>query len=119
MPASADRGRYMTAIYPLSTAQSSWRRVLRCEEDRWILSLHGYEGDHPPTDEAGFLEFARSLPQPQIYEAIREAEPPSPIHTFKIPTVRRLYWARSRIASTALSPPETPSVSSTRSLPKE
>ncbi len=92
MPASADRGRYMTAIYPYPPYSHRGGVLLRCEEEQWILSLHGYEGDHPPTDEAGFLEFARSLPQPQIYEAIREAEPLSPIHTFKIPTVRRLYF---------------------------
>ena len=32
-------------------------------------------GDYPPTNEADFLEFARSLPVPNLYEAIKEAEP--------------------------------------------
>jgi flavin-dependent dehydrogenase len=31
--------------------------------------------DYPPTDEEGFLEFARSLPTPKLYEAIKAAEP--------------------------------------------
>jgi hypothetical protein len=32
-------------------------------------------GDYPPTDEEGFLAFARSLPGQRFYEAIKEAEP--------------------------------------------
>lgn len=49
--------------------------ILPMEGNRWIVGLQGYFGDQPPTDEAGFLEFARSLPTPDLYEAIREAEP--------------------------------------------
>jgi 2-polyprenyl-6-methoxyphenol hydroxylase-like FAD-dependent oxidoreductase len=45
------------------------------EGDRWLLSLAGVMGDHPPTDEAGFLEFARTLPSKAIYEAVKDAEP--------------------------------------------
>ena len=33
------------------------------EGDRWTVTLFGMLGDHPPTDEAGFLEFARTLPR--------------------------------------------------------
>ncbi|WP_433236290.1 FAD-dependent oxidoreductase [Actinomadura nitritigenes] len=43
--------------------------------DVCILSLTGILGDHPPTDPEGFLEFARSLPVPDVYEAVRDAEP--------------------------------------------
>lgn len=43
--------------------------------ERWMITLVGLNGDHPPTDEAGFLEFARSLPSPEYYEAIKDAEP--------------------------------------------
>ncbi len=45
------------------------------EGDRWLVSLAGAGGQHPPTDEAGFLAFARSLPTPLIYESIVGAEP--------------------------------------------
>ncbi|MFN7945688.1 MAG: 2-polyprenyl-6-methoxyphenol hydroxylase-like oxidoreductase [Blastocatellia bacterium] len=50
------------------------------EDNCWLVSLAGGGGDYPPTDEAGFLEFARSLPNPLIYQAISRAEPVSPIH---------------------------------------
>ena len=46
---------------------------------RWLVSLVGGDGDYPPTDEAGFLAFARSLRSPALYEAIAGAEPLTPI----------------------------------------
>jgi 2-polyprenyl-6-methoxyphenol hydroxylase-like FAD-dependent oxidoreductase len=49
------------------------------EGGRWLVSLIGGDGDYPPTDEAGFLTFARSLRSPALYEAIASAEPLSPI----------------------------------------
>jgi 2-polyprenyl-6-methoxyphenol hydroxylase-like FAD-dependent oxidoreductase len=54
--------------------------IFPVENDCWMVSLAGGGGDYPPTDEAGFLEFARSLPSPLIYEAIKNAEPVTPIH---------------------------------------
>ena len=45
------------------------------EGKRWVVTLVGYAGDHPPTDEAGFEEFARRLIGPQVWNAISAAEP--------------------------------------------
>ncbi|MDQ3753761.1 MAG: 2-polyprenyl-6-methoxyphenol hydroxylase-like oxidoreductase, partial [Acidobacteriota bacterium] len=53
------------------------------EGDRWLLTLCGGGKDYPPTDEAGFLEFARSLPSPLVYDTIKDAEPLSPIYGFR------------------------------------
>ncbi len=49
--------------------------IIPIEGDRWHVTLIGMGGDYPPTDHDGFVEFARSLPTPQLYEAIKEAEP--------------------------------------------
>jgi flavin-dependent dehydrogenase len=49
--------------------------MLAQEGDQWIVTLGGYCGDYPPTDEQGFLAFARSLPTPEVYEVIRSATP--------------------------------------------
>jgi 2-polyprenyl-6-methoxyphenol hydroxylase-like FAD-dependent oxidoreductase len=49
------------------------------EDDRWMVTLIGGGRDYPPTDDSSFLEFARSLPVPHIYDAIRKGEPLSPI----------------------------------------
>jgi 2-polyprenyl-6-methoxyphenol hydroxylase-like FAD-dependent oxidoreductase len=64
----------------------------RLEGDRWMLTLGGILGDHPPTDPDGFLEFARSLRFPDIYETVRDAEPLDDPVSFRFPaSVRHRY----------------------------
>ncbi|GAB4580944.1 MAG: hypothetical protein Fur0022_36890 [Anaerolineales bacterium] len=53
------------------------------EGGQWIVTLAGTNACYPPTDEAGFLDFARALADPVIYEAIRHAEPISPIYGYR------------------------------------
>jgi 2-polyprenyl-6-methoxyphenol hydroxylase-like FAD-dependent oxidoreductase len=53
--------------------------VSSVEGGRWLVSLIGGDGDYPPTDEAGFLAFARALRSPTLYEAIARAEPLGPV----------------------------------------
>jgi 2-polyprenyl-6-methoxyphenol hydroxylase-like FAD-dependent oxidoreductase len=57
--------------------------ILPLEGNRWHVTLIGLAGDYPPTDEEGFLQFARSLPMPALYDAIRDAEPLSKITAFR------------------------------------
>ncbi len=57
--------------------------IFPIEGKRWIVSLGGGDRDYPPTNEAGFLEFARSLPTPLIYDAIKDAQPLTPIYSYK------------------------------------
>lgn len=47
------------------------------------LNLSGYKGYHCPLDEEGFLQFAKDLPSPTIYEAIRHAKPVSDISAYR------------------------------------
>jgi 2-polyprenyl-6-methoxyphenol hydroxylase-like FAD-dependent oxidoreductase len=62
------------------------------EGDRWMLTLAGILGDHPPTDPDGFLDFARSLRFPDIYETVRDAEPLDDPVPFRFPaSVRHCY----------------------------
>jgi len=53
------------------------------EGGNWIVTLGGVAQDCPPTDEKGFLEFARGLNSPVIYDAIQSAKPFSPIYGFR------------------------------------
>lgn len=64
------------------------------EGGRWIVTLMGWVQDYPPDDEAGFLAFARSLPQPDLYEAIKDAEPLTPVAIHKFPANRRRRYER-------------------------
>jgi 2-polyprenyl-6-methoxyphenol hydroxylase-like FAD-dependent oxidoreductase len=62
------------------------------EDDQWTLTLGGYRGHHPPTDPLGFVEFARSLVPPDIFAAIRDAEPLDELVAHRFPAnLRRRY----------------------------
>ncbi len=62
-----------------------------------VLSLTGILGDQPPTDPQGFLDFARSLPGPVVYQSIRESEPLENAVSFRFPaSVRRRYEQLTR-----------------------
>jgi 2-polyprenyl-6-methoxyphenol hydroxylase-like FAD-dependent oxidoreductase len=62
-------------------------------EDRtWHVSLAGRFGNYPPTDEEGFLTFAKSLPNKRLYDLINDAERVSDIMAYRFPTsVQRHY----------------------------
>ncbi|ATB31260.1 NAD(P)/FAD-dependent oxidoreductase [Melittangium boletus] len=68
--------------------------ISNVEGNRWIVSLNGYFGDHAPVDDQGFLEFARRLPTPHLYEYIRQARPLTPPSLHKISASRWLHYER-------------------------
>jgi 2-polyprenyl-6-methoxyphenol hydroxylase-like FAD-dependent oxidoreductase len=79
-------------IVASSPPNTSGGVLLWQERQRFVVTLAGYFGAHPPSDEAGFLAFARGLPAPEIADAIAHAEPLTPIKTFTYPaSVRRRY----------------------------
>ncbi|MSP12071.1 MAG: 2-polyprenyl-6-methoxyphenol hydroxylase-like oxidoreductase [Chloroflexi bacterium] len=57
--------------------------LFEVEGGRWVVTLAGIARHYPPIDAPGFLEFARSLTEPVIYEAINAAEPISPIYGYR------------------------------------
>ncbi|WP_409465490.1 NAD(P)/FAD-dependent oxidoreductase [Amycolatopsis sp. GA6-003] len=62
-----------------------------------MLSLTGMLGDHPPRDDEGFLDFAKSLSAPEIYETVKDSAPVDDAVTFRVPaSVRRRYDRLSR-----------------------
>ena len=66
------------------------------EGERWMATLGGWTGDHPPTDEPGFLEYARSLPTQDIYQVISRAEPLSDIVVHKMPSNLRRHYEKMK-----------------------
>jgi 2-polyprenyl-6-methoxyphenol hydroxylase-like FAD-dependent oxidoreductase len=68
--------------------------LLRLEGDRWMVTLAGMLGDHPPTDPDGFLDFARSLRFPDIYQTIRDAKPLDDPVPFRFPASVRYRYER-------------------------
>ena len=70
--------------------------MLAMEDQRWMVTIGGWLGDHAPTDARGYLEFARSLTRPDIYEVISDAEPLSDAVTYKFPSNLRRRYERLR-----------------------
>jgi hypothetical protein len=59
-----------------------------------MVTLGGILGDHPPTDTDGFLDFARSLQFPDIYDTVRDAEPLDDPVPFRFPASVRHHYER-------------------------
>ena len=90
-------GAQLVMISPTPPTQKHMTFLFPVEDDRWIVAAGGWLGDHPPTDESGYLEFIRHLPVSDIYDVISRAEPLSDIFTYKFPSsLRRLYEKLSR-----------------------
>jgi 2-polyprenyl-6-methoxyphenol hydroxylase-like FAD-dependent oxidoreductase len=66
--------------------------MLAQEGDRWTVTLIAHFGNYAPTELAGFIEFAKTLPAPYIHEVISNAEPLGEAASARFPTsVRRRY----------------------------
>jgi 2-polyprenyl-6-methoxyphenol hydroxylase-like FAD-dependent oxidoreductase len=90
---------YATRIYePVEDFQKDWKNLLimnrppyqpragiiqPIEGNRWLVTVAGVMHDYPPTDEQGFLQFARSLSSPELYRAIERARPLSRIWGYR------------------------------------
>jgi 2-polyprenyl-6-methoxyphenol hydroxylase-like FAD-dependent oxidoreductase len=62
------------------------------EQDRWVLTLIGYDGHHPPADPDAFLAFVQTVAPPDVFDAIRDAEPLDDVVTYRFPAnLRRKY----------------------------
>jgi len=55
----------------------------KVEGGKWMCSLIGTAGNHPPKHEDGFLEFAKHLPDPRVYEFIKSAKPLGKIRSYR------------------------------------
>lgn len=64
------------------------------EGDRWMVTLAGMHGERPPTDDAGFLAFARSLPSPEIADLLEATPPVGDIVTHRLHSNQRRHVER-------------------------
>jgi len=72
-------------VYPTPPGEKRLGCIFPIEGNRWMVTLVGWVGDHPPSDDEGYLEFARNLSTPALYNAIKNAEPLTSIATHKFP----------------------------------
>ncbi|GCE29976.1 hypothetical protein KDA_54600 [Dictyobacter alpinus] len=70
--------------------------ILPIQGGYWMVTLVGSLRDYPPDDEDGFLAFAHSLAQQDLYEAIKDAEPITPIALYKYAANRWRHFERMK-----------------------
>jgi 2-polyprenyl-6-methoxyphenol hydroxylase-like FAD-dependent oxidoreductase len=100
---------YASRLYALPGEQPDWKVLLiqsrpphnprtgtmtLQEHGRWIVTLAGAARDYPPTDEAGFLAFAQSLPDPTLAATLERATPLGPIAGFRRSANRLYHYER-------------------------
>lgn len=100
---------YSTCLFRLPPTPRDWKVMLifprppverrlgvltAIEGSQWICMLAGWLKEYPPGDHAGFLEFARSLPAPDLYQTLREAEPLGPVAIHRFPSNLRRHYER-------------------------
>ena len=71
--------------------------LAQIENGELIATLGGYGKDFPPLDDGGFLEFARSLAQPDFFQAIAQATPVSPIYAHRATANRMRNYDRVKL----------------------
>jgi 2-polyprenyl-6-methoxyphenol hydroxylase-like FAD-dependent oxidoreductase len=66
----------------------------RMEGDRWLVSLAGYRGNHPPVSPDEFQAFAETLIVPDLAATLRLAAPLTRPVRYRIPHVVRRHYQR-------------------------
>ena len=66
------------------------------EDNRWILTLAGYAGHHPPAGPDGFAAFAQRLVPADVFAALSDASPLGEISAHRFPASLRRRYERLR-----------------------
>lgn len=74
------KGMVVDTVFP---DQPCWGVIVPLENQEWVVTLGGFSGQFPPKDEDGFVEFARKLQSPLYIQALEQADPISPVRTFR------------------------------------
>ena len=84
-----------TYLVPPSSPRTRGGMAAPVDGDRWIVNLQGVHGEQPPTDRDEFVEYAASLPVPELKQ-ILEDHPwaATEIEYYPFPTNRRHHYER-------------------------
>ena len=85
-------GKKWIAYTPQAPAETRFGGAFPIEGDKWMVTVGGWHGDHAPAENPGYLEFVKSLPNPDIYNIVSKNEPVSEFVQYKFPlSIRRHY----------------------------
>jgi 2-polyprenyl-6-methoxyphenol hydroxylase-like FAD-dependent oxidoreductase len=110
---------YVTAVFAAPTGKRDWKLVITfpdapastksgylmpIEGDRWMVLVSERHGELPPTDFDEFLEMAKGLRTPTIYDAIKDLRPIERLHRFGFPESSWRHYERLGDLPTGLLP---------------
>lgn len=72
------------------------------EDGNWLVTLAGRKKDTMPTNQEEFLEYAKQLGCPDVYEAIKDAEPLSALAHYRFKESRRYFYEKSSMPKNLL-----------------
>ena len=81
-------------ITPEAPRETRFGGMFPIEGNRWIVSMGGWAGDHAPTDPAGFLEYARTMPTPVIYNMMCNSEALTEVYPHKFNSSLRRHYEK-------------------------
>ncbi len=90
-PKNLERGWEMLAILSNPTTNPRLGSIYPIEDGKWLVFLSGIGKVYPPTDEKGFLEFAKCLESEELYDAMKDAIPDSEIYGYRVQGSRRYH----------------------------
>lgn len=59
-----------------------------------MVTLLGYGVESPPSTEEEFINYAKSLEQPDVYEAIKNGTPETNVSVYRFPALRRFHYEK-------------------------
>jgi len=84
-----------TYLVPPSSPRTRGGMAAPVEGDRWIVNLQGVHGERPPTDREGFVEYAASLPVPELKQMLEDHSwADTEIEHYPFPSNRRHHYER-------------------------
>jgi flavin-dependent dehydrogenase len=83
---------YMPAYAP----QTRGGGIFEQEDNTWLVTLGGFSADYPSTDPDEFLAYAKTLPAPELYLAIKDAEPLSGVMSYRRTHNRVYHYERMK-----------------------
>jgi 2-polyprenyl-6-methoxyphenol hydroxylase-like FAD-dependent oxidoreductase len=85
-------------VFPTPPAGRRGGVAFAVEGNRWLVTLIGFMGEQPPTDMAGYVEYARSLPFAAIHDIVGSSQEEQTTALFKFPgNLRRHYEQMPRL----------------------
>lgn len=66
--------------------------IISVEDNKWLVGLYSIGKDLPSTKPDEFLEFARNLAHPKVYDIIKNAKPISQIYGYRIKGSRLVHY---------------------------